>query len=244
MVKKFENKVVLITGGSTGIGKGICKEFISEGAIVISGSRREIYNFDGETKTVYLDVNDVSSISLAVERIIDKYGHIDILVNNAGVFKMGESETTTDEDWKFILDTNLKGTFDVSKTVFPYMKKKGYGKIVNMGSLLSHIAFPNRAAYSASKTGVIGITRTLGVEWIKYGINVNSVSPGMIDIGTKHPSGVATDENIISRIPIGRKGTPKDIAACVMFLTSDMADYIVGEDIKVDGGWIANGYFE
>lgn len=240
----FTNKVVLVTGGSTGIGRGICDEFILNGATVISGSRREIQNIEGDRKTVTLDITDIASIELAVQKIINTYGKIDVLVNNAGVFKMGKSDLVSSNEWEHVLNTNLVGTFNVSKSVWPHMKKQKYGKIVNIGSLLSHTSFPERAVYGSSKSAIMGLTRTLGIEWIKYGINVNSVSPGMIDIGTNHPSGKVTDEKILTRIPKGRKGTPKDVANAVMFLASDLSSYVVGEDIKVDGGWLANGYFE
>ncbi|HET3257991.1 3-oxoacyl-ACP reductase [Streptococcus pneumoniae] len=240
----MKNKIILVTGGSSGIGKAICEEFERKGAVVVSASRREEENLLFPPYSINIDVTNSKSVSTGIGKVIKKFKKIDVLINNSGIFKMGESLSFAEKDWDKVLETNLKGCFLMSRGVFPYMKENQFGKIINIGSLLSHSAFPNRAAYGASKTGVLGLTRTLAIEWIKDGIYVNSISPGMIDIGREHPSKSVTESKILSRIPIKRLGKPKDIAKVALFLASEDSNYIVGEDIRVDGGWLSNGYFE
>lgn len=173
---------------------------------------------------------------------ISHFGGLDILVNCAGVFKLSPSIEVEVEEWENIIKTNLTGTFLACKTAGKEMIKNRSGKIVNFGSLLSFTAFPERLAYASSKGGVLQLTRVLGIEWINKGVNVNAVVPGMIEIETPHPSKQLTNESLMKRIPANKKGSTNDVVGPTLFLSSSLSDYIVGQTIVVDGGWLSYGY--
>lgn len=251
---RFSGKASLVTGGGRGLGKAVASALAAEGADVAVLSRteleleavaQEIHEHGGRALAITGDVRHPPDAERAVEATLSCFGRIDILINCAGVFNVSSSLETEIEEWQSILDTNLTGTFRFCQAAGRVMSKHGGGKIVNFGSLLSFIAFPGRAAYAASKAGVVQLTRVLGIEWIRQGVNVNAVVPGMIRIETRHPlveRGELTEERITARIPAGRRGEPRDIVGPTLFLASPAADYIVGQTLVVDGGWLANGY--
>jgi 3-oxoacyl-[acyl-carrier protein] reductase len=249
----LENKVCIITGSSMGIGEAIAKKCLDEGATVILNSRKQervehsiaafkaagYENVDGYA----FDVADVDRLEEVAEDIMKKYGKIDVLINNAGINAIGDSFTLPADKYLRVLKTNLAGVFFASQVFGKRMRGKN-GSIVNIDSIFGSVCTGGRAAYSSSKGGVIALTKVLGVEWAKEGIRVNSVAPGYIKTNLDEidqESGGYSDADICGRTPLGRYGSPEEIANVVAFIASDEASFVVGENINVDGGWVAFG---
>lgn len=251
---RFAGSVVLVTGGGRGIGRAVALGFAAEGAAVVVCSRtgsqcaevaEEIRALGARALDLVVDVTRVDDVRSAVQRVVDEFGGIDVCVNCAGVFAMTPAAQTSTEVFRQLVDTNLGGTYTTCREVGAVMLERGRGKIINFASLLSFTAFPGRAGYAASKGGVLQLTKVLGIEWAAAGINVNAVAPGMIRIETPHPevvAGALTEDAIVTRIPAGRRGVPSDIVGPVLFLASGDADYVHGQTLVVDGGWLSNGY--
>jgi NAD(P)-dependent dehydrogenase (short-subunit alcohol dehydrogenase family) len=182
-----------------------------------------------------------------VDRVLDELGRLDVLVNNAGAGQLGESETLSREAWQRIIDVDLSATFFCSQAAARPMLAAGRGVIVNVSSLLGHMGLARRAAYSAAKHGVEGLTKTLAAEWARRGVRVMSVAPGYVATellaGTMKAGGF-TFEDVAGRTPLGRLAEPGDVARVVAFLVSDDAAYLTGSSILVDGGWLADGGWE
>jgi NAD(P)-dependent dehydrogenase (short-subunit alcohol dehydrogenase family) len=182
-----------------------------------------------------------------VERVLHEFGRLDVLVNNAGAGQLGESETLSREVWQRIIDVDLSATFFCSQAAARPMLEAGRGVIVNVSSLLGHMGLARRAAYSAAKHGVEGLTKTLAAEWARRGVRVMSVAPGYVATellaGTMQAGGF-TFEDVAGRTPLGRLAEPSEVARVVAFLVSDDAAYLTGSSILVDGGWIADGGWE
>lgn len=245
-MKRFENKIVLVTGAGRGIGASIAKRFASEGAEVIvnySGNDEaaqktvdEITAIGGQAQKYKCSVNDSESVKVMIDEIIKKFGRIDILVNNAGITKDGLMLRMTDEDFDRVIDVNLKGTFNCTKYVSKYMLKQKSGKIINISSVVGLSGNAGQINYSASKAGIIGITKSAAKELSSRGITVNAVAPGYVDTDmTKVLSDYIRNE-ILKNIPLQRMGNVEDISNCVAFLASEDASYITGQVISVDGG--------
>lgn len=256
----FEGKVVVITGGETGIGRATVEAFArakakvviagfleDEGADVIAGLKKEGLTAD----FIKTDVQQEAVIKEVVGKIVAKYGQIDILVNNASIFDgfAGINETST-VLWDKVINTNLKGTYLMSREVLGQdMMARNTGTIVNMASVGGIIGGADGLAYTASKFGVIGLTRQMACDLTGKGIKVNAVCPGMIQTDMrKHSSrilgddappmrGVGVNPDALKRVPMGRKGVPMDIANAVMFVASEYSDYIAGHSLVVDAGW-------
>lgn len=252
---RFAGQTVFITGGGRGIGRACALAFAQEGAHLTLASRtpeqlhqvsKEIAELGGApVQCVPLDVSRAEQVRAGVREIFDVSGPIDVLVNCAGLFAMGASENTADTEAAMLLNTNALGTLLVCQEVGRGMLARGRGRIVNFASLLSFTAFPQRAAYAASKGAVLQLTRVLGIEWASRGVTVNAVAPGMIRIETVHPAVAAGDlseAEILRRIPMGRRGRPEDVTGSVLFLASAEAEYITGQTLVVDGGWLSYGY--
>ncbi|QMU67393.1 SDR family NAD(P)-dependent oxidoreductase [Streptacidiphilus sp. P02-A3a] len=252
---RFAGQSVLLTGGGRGIGRACALEFAREGARLALASRtpgqlqrvsEEIRELTGSpAQCVPFDVSRADQVRAGVAEVLERGGPIDVLVNCAGLFSMGPSESAAVADSAELLATNALGTLLVSQEVGRGMLDRGRGRIVNFASLLSFTAFPGRAAYAASKGAVLQLTRVLGVEWAARGVNVNAVAPGMIRIETTHPAvaaGELSEDELLRRIPMGRRGRPEDVTGAVLFLASPQADYITGQTIVVDGGWLSYGY--
>ncbi|MER7411110.1 MULTISPECIES: SDR family NAD(P)-dependent oxidoreductase [Streptomyces] len=247
---RFDGKRVLVTGGGRGIGRQVALGFAAEGAdvAVLARTAEQVESVaaelaEGGTKAlpVVCDVADAGQVTEAERKVTGEFGDVDVLVNAAGLFSMGPSAAYDTEQARALLDTNVLGTLRCCQVFGRRMLARQHGKIVNFGSLLSFTAFPERAAYAASKAGVLQLTRVLGVEWAPSGVNVNAVAPGMIRIETPHPA--ALDEDALTRrIPAGRRGRPRDLTGPVRFLASEEADYINGQTLVVDGGWLSYGY--
>jgi len=249
-MSRFEGQVALVTGAGRGIGRATALRFAEEGAVVIINDMHqdsvdavveEIRSRGGKAAAAVFDVTDRSEATKAVERIVDEYGAINVLVNNAGGESMQPAETYS--NWDRVVAVNLTAPFLMSQAVAnASMIPAKRGAIVNLSSLAGLAALPNDAGYSASKHGVIGLTKALGVEWAKYGIRVNAVSPGM----SETPASLAWKEREpeafearIARVPSKRMGRAEEQAAAILFLASDDASFITGHTIPVDGGQMA-----
>ncbi|MBS2533109.1 SDR family oxidoreductase [Catenulispora sp. NF23] len=253
-LRRFEGRHVLVTGGGRGIGRVIALAFAAEGATVTVASRTadqiaavaaELAGTGAKALAVTCDVGVETDVTRLIDTAQQARGPVEILVNCAGTFSLGPSTSFATAQVRELLDTNVLGTFLVTRGVAPGMIERGYGKVVNFASLLSFTAFPQRAAYAASKGGVLQLTRAFALEWARHGINVNAVAPGMIQIETPHPAvaaGTLSEDRIVGRIPAARRGRPADVAGPVLFLCSEDAAYIHGHTLAVDGGWLVNGY--
>lgn len=247
-VNRFEGKVVIVTGSAQGMGKATALAFAREGArIVVNDVSRkgagsvagEIRDMGTEAIVVEADVGDLAEVSQMVQRALTSFGTIDILVNNAGILGTTLRLEEIDEDeWARVINVNLTGAFNCSKAVLPIMKEKRSGKIINISSSAgrSYSTF-GAAHYTASKAGLLGLTRHMAKEAAPYNINVNAIAPGSIDTEmirlNASPERVAEEE---AKIPLGRLGTPDDGAHLVLFLASEAASYITGATVDINGG--------
>ena len=245
-MKRFENKIVLVPGAGRGIGASIAKRFASEGAEVIvnySGNDEaaqktvdEITATGGQAQKYKCSVNDSESVKVMIDEIIKEFGRIDILVNNAGITKDGLMLRMTDEDFDRVIDVNLKGTFNCTKYVSKYMLKQKSGKIINISSVVGLSGNAGQVNYSASKAGIIGITKSAAKELSSRGITVNAVAPGYVDTDMTKVLSDNIRNEILKNIPLQRMGNVEGISNCVAFLASEDASYITGQVISVDGG--------
>lgn len=242
---RLSGRVALVTGGARGIGKAISEEFVREGAKVVIIDvledelvrvREELSKF-GEVMTLRIDIRRRDDVAKAVKDIVERYGRIDILVNNAGIFSTASIEDLTEEQWDKVLGVNLKAAVFLCKEVVGYMKKQGYGKIINMSSLAAHVGGIFAGVdYAVSKAGLICLTKSLARRLAKYNILVNAVAPGVIESPMTEPWPDEIKKGFIQKIPLGRLGRPEDVAKVVLFLASDDSNYITGQVINVDGG--------
>jgi len=237
----FEGRTVIVTGGSSGIGKSIAEAFAESGATTIVTYRNAIdaEYFDSKAiKHYQCDVADSKSVQEFIDKIIAEHQKIDVLVNNAGITKDGLLMRMSEEDWDAVIDTNLKGVFNQPKSVTRHMMSKRYGKIINITSIVGITGNPGQSNYVASKAGVIGFTKATAKELASRNININAIAPGFIgtEMTDKLPKEVKT--KYLETIPLKRIGSGKNIADVVMFLASDMSDYITGQTICVDGGLV------
>lgn len=239
-------KIALVTGGARGIGRAIALELGSLGATVIvnySGSEEKaeetvalIEAAGGKAESMQCDVSDYSACEALAKAVIEKYGRLDILVNNAGITRDGLIMKMSEEDYDAVLDTNLKGAFNMIRHFSRNFLKQRSGKIINISSVSGVMGNAGQANYSASKAGLIGLTKSVARELASRGICVNAVAPGFIatDMTEKMPEGAR--EGMTGMIPLGRIGAAEDIAKTVAFLAGDDANYITGQVICVDGG--------
>ncbi|WP_224249476.1 3-oxoacyl-[acyl-carrier-protein] reductase [Hyalangium gracile] len=243
----FKDKVVLVTGGSRGIGRACAVAFAKAGAAVVivnyagneaaaQESVKLVQEAGAKAEAVKFDVADTAACASAVENIVKTHGRLDVLVNNAGVAVDGLVMRLKDEDWDKQLDTNLKGAFALIRAASrPMMKQRG-GAIINLTSIVGESGNGGQAAYSASKAGLIGLTKSVAKELASRNIRVNAVSPGFI--GTDMTASINDEmrKKMLENIPLARLGTPEEVANAVVFLASDAAAYITGEVLKVNGG--------
>ncbi|MGE5432098.1 MAG: 3-oxoacyl-[acyl-carrier-protein] reductase [Syntrophomonadaceae bacterium] len=244
-MKRLENRVAIVTGGAQGIGKAAILKFASEGATCViwdvnEGKGNELVKeleADG-TKALFIkvDVTSPESTENAAREVLGKYGKIDILVNNAGITRDASFMKMTFEQWKQVIDVNLSGVFNCTKAVVPSMVENKSGKIINTSSVVGLYGNFGQTNYVATKSGVIGMTKTWARELGRKGINVNAVAPGFIatDMVAAMPENVL--EGMRAKTPLGRLGTPEDIANAYLFLASDEACYVNGAVLSVDGG--------
>jgi len=242
-----ENKVALITGGTRGIGKAIAKKFAENGyALVINyvsentdlEKLKKDINSKNEILFVRANVGDFTSCEELIKKAIEKFGKIDILVNNAGITRDNLIMRMKEEDFDKVIDTNLKGTFNVTKNVIPYMMKKRSGKIVNISSVVGVSGNAGQCNYAASKAGIIGFTKSIAKELASRNILANCVAPGFIDTDMTEVLSDSVKENINSQIPLKRMGTAEEIAKAVYFLAGEDNTYITGQVLNIDGGML------
>lgn len=240
----LEGKVAIVTGGTRGIGLEIVRTFAeNKASVILFGSKEEtvdnaVNTLKGEGLEVegfYPSLSSYDEINEVMKTINEKYGHIDILVNNAGMSANKKIEDTTQEDFENIMNLNVNSIFNTSKAVVPFMKENKGGVILNTSSMVSIYGQPSGVGYPASKFAVNGITKSLARELAPFNIRVNAVAPGITntDMVAKLPKEMI--EPLIATIPLGRIGEPKDIANAFLFLASDMASYITGNILSVDG---------
>ncbi|MBN7774097.1 SDR family NAD(P)-dependent oxidoreductase [Clostridium aminobutyricum] len=251
---RLEKKVCLITGSSMGIGESIAERFAEEGAIVLINSRSsertngvvESLKAKGFTDVdgFPCDISKKDAVAAMMKDIVAKYGRIDVVVNNAGINKIAPSTELSAEDYKAVLDTNLCGSLYCAQEAAKFMINQKSGSIVNVASVFGLVCTGMRAAYSSSKSGVIGLTKVLAVEWGKDNVRVNSVAPAYIRSAMDdqdQAAGGYTEADICRRTPMARYGTGREVANVVLFLASDEASYVTGTCYEVDGGWVAFG---
>lgn len=242
----LEGKIALVTGASRGIGRAIALKLAENKAFVIvnyNGSKEKaeetvklIKENGGDAKSVYFNVASDSECKEAIENLLKEMGHIDILVNNAGITKDGLLMAMKEEDFQDVLDINLKGAFHTIKYLSRNFLKQKYGKIINISSVSGVLGNPGQANYSASKAGLIGLTKSAAREYATKGICVNAVAPGFVDTDMVAKMPDSAKVSIEESIPMKRIGAPEDIANAVLFLAGKESDYITGQVLCVDGG--------
>jgi 3-oxoacyl-(acyl-carrier-protein) reductase len=246
MDKLLTGKTCIVTGGSKGIGRAIVELFLREGAWVVYFSRSEAEDAaalasaaeigGGGLKWVACDVSDEKAVTAAVDAVAAERGKIDAVVNNAGITRDGLVFRMSLADWDDVLRTNLTSAFLVSRAAARHMIKARSGSIVNMASVVGITGNGGQTNYAASKAGVIGFTKSLAREVSSRGVRVNAIAPGFIDTAMSDKIPAEAKEKLKSSIPLGRTGKPEEVAAAALFLCSDLASYITGEVLKVDGG--------
>lgn len=244
----LSGKTAVVTGANTGIGQGIALALAGAGAnVVLVGrsamdeTRKALSGTGVKSHEIRADLGSTAPLQSIVDETIDVMGGLDILVNNAGIIRRADSVDFTEEDWDAVVDTNMKSLFFLSQAAGRHMLAKGAGKIINIASLLSFQGGIRVPAYTASKSGVAGLTKLLACEWASKGVNVNAIAPGYFD--TNNTEALRADEkrntDIVARIPAGRWGKPSDIGGAAVFLAAPASDYVHGITLPVDGGWLA-----
>jgi 3-oxoacyl-[acyl-carrier protein] reductase len=237
----LKNKKIIITGATGGIGYSLVKKFSEHGSkILASGTNEEkLKNLKNEFSNIEIEkfrLDEHKNIENFIETVHKKLGGLDILVNNAGITLDNLSIRLTEENWKKVLDINLTSAFLMCKYAIKKMLKNKSGKIINITSIVGHTGNLGQANYSASKAGVVAFSKSLAIEYAKKNININCVSPGFIQTEMTNKIDDEFKKMLISKIPSGNLGTGDDVANCVAFLASDMANYINGETMHVNGG--------
>ncbi len=244
----LSGKVAVVTGANTGIGQAIALSLAEAGADVAlvgrseaSQTRAKVDAIGRRAINVAADLSSIAPVPDIIARTLGELGSIDILVNNAGIIRRNNAVDFTEEDWDAVIDTNLKSLFFLSQAAAKEMIGKGSGKIINIASMLTFQGGIRVPSYTASKSGVGGLTKAMANEWAAKGINVNAIAPGYI--ATNNTAALQADEvrnrQIVERIPTGRWGKAQDIGGAAVFLASSASDYVNGHILAVDGGWLA-----
>lgn len=241
----LSRKLALVTGGGTGLGLGISRAFVDSGAkVIITGRREEVLkeacvSLGENASYIVHDVSDLPSIPALIDRIESEWGPIDILVNNAGINQKKPVLEVTDEEFMNVVQTNLNSVFSITREVAKKMKPRGKGSIIMITSMAAMYGIPHVPAYTASKTAILGLTKTLAVDFAAFGVRVNAIAPGFIDspmLRKALDSDPERKRRVVDRTPFKEFGQPEDIAAAAVFLASDASRYVTGINIPVDGG--------
>lgn len=244
----FKDKVTVITGSARGIGFAICQKLAKAGAAIVINDVMDEQNATEPIKAiealgadviyVQADISQTEQAKSLIEKAVEKFGHIDVLVNNAGITRDSLLIRMREEDWDAVIAINLKGTFNCTQAAAKYMMKQRSGVIVNISSVVGVYGNAGQANYSASKAGVIGLTKTSAKELASRGIRVNAIAPGFIETEMTKKLPEEARNVIIERIPLGKLGSPDNVASLVAFLASEEAGYITGQVIGLDGGLV------
>ncbi len=248
----LSGRVAVVIGGTSGLGRAIAVGLAQAGAGVVASGRRaelvdevagEIEAAGRKTLRVTVDVHDRASIDALRDAVLKTFGRVDVLVNAAGRTQRVKTEEVSESDWEGMLDTNLTGMLRACQSFYEPLVKSGRGRVINIASLGSYMALKEAAAYSASKAAVLSLTRSLAVEWAAQHINVNAIAPGVFptEMNAKLLNGTERGREFILRTPMGRFGTPDELAGAAVLLASDAASFITGTAIAVDGGFLAAG---
>jgi 3-oxoacyl-[acyl-carrier protein] reductase len=241
----LKDKAAVVTGASQGIGRDTALALAQAGAKVVVAARNEeklaalvndIAAASGEAFAVKMDVADAEQVKAGFKQVIEKFGRLDILVNNAAVTRDGLAMRMKKEDWDAVLQTNLTGAHLCIQQVLPVMMKARAGRIINISSVVAQSGNAGQANYVAAKAGLIGLTKAIAIEIASRGITVNAVAPGFIETPMTDVLPDKVKEELKTRIPLGRMGSPRDVAAAIVFLASDEAGYITGHVLNVNGG--------
>jgi 2-deoxy-D-gluconate 3-dehydrogenase len=244
----LSGKVALVTGTNTGIGQALALALAEAGADVALVGRtpadetaEQVRAAGRRAGIIRADLSSIEPVQRVVDETIAELGRLDILVNNAGIIRRADALEFSEEDWDAVIDTNLKSVFFLCQAAAAHMVQQGSGKIINIASLLSFQGGIRVPSYTASKSGVAGLTKLLANEWASKGINVNAIAPGYVS--TNNTAALQADETrnrqILERIPAGRWGQPSDLGGAAVFLASSASDYVHGQILAVDGGWLA-----
>ena len=245
----LKDKIVLVTGAAQGIGKAIAHSLAKEGAGVIvsdinlelaAAAAKEIQESGAKAIPLQMNVADLADVEAGVKKALQEMGKIDILVNNAGITKDNLFLRMKKDDWDAVVSVNLTGVFNLCKAVSRLMLKQSSGKIINIASIVGEMGNAGQANYSASKAGVIGLTKTLAREFASRGITVNAIAPGFIQTAMTDKIPEEVKKKMLEQIPLGKLGRAEDVANACLFLAGSAADYITGQVINVNGGMLMN----
>jgi NAD(P)-dependent dehydrogenase (short-subunit alcohol dehydrogenase family) len=244
----LDGKVAMVTGGTRGLGEVAAMALAKAGAdVAVCGRSQDdldrvskaVLELGGKAAGFSLDVTSKQNIREGVDRILDEFGRVDILVNNAGVNHRVPVLDYSEEAWDLVIDTNLKGYFLVTQAIVPQMLENGYGKVINMSSIMGAVALPNQLAYASSKGGVDQMTKVMALEWAKQGVRVNAIGPTYFetDLVKQIRNDLERFNFINERTPMGRWGHLPELEGIVIFLAAPASDFITGQTIYIDGGW-------
>jgi 3-oxoacyl-[acyl-carrier protein] reductase len=238
-VRRYENRVVLITGAGQGLGRAMARRFAAEGAALalcdVNDAALKETAAECAARPSVVDVTDARQVGAWVADTLEAFGRVDVLVNNAGVIRDNRVERMTDGEWDAVIDVSLRGMFHGVRAVFPHMKQQNYGRILSFSSMSWRGNF-GQANYAAAKAGVVGMARTIALEGAKYGVTSNAVAPGLIDTPMLSSMNAAARAKLAARVPMGRIGDPGDIVEAAAYLCSEAAAYVTGVVLDVDGG--------